>query len=150
MPSPSSPSLLSALFAAFPLKFVCKSLCGLHCRPQAKGKKKKKILFIYSSVIWGRQACCPGKKHREGFCIQRSVHTAYRGACPWQSQHRDQGHLAEIGMLRVWPLLSPAQGSAIQRAGTGHPVPSPFPKITSSFKSILYLSKQPVLFLFLF
>lgn len=97
--------LPSASFAAFPLKFVCKRLCGLHCRPQAKARgKKKRILFIYSSVIWGRQACRTGEKHREAFCIQRSVHRAYHGACPWQSQHSDQGH---FGRNRNATCLAP-------------------------------------------
>jgi hypothetical protein len=128
-------SPLSAFFAAFPLKFVCKRLCGLHCRPQAKAEKR--ILFIYSSVIWGRQACCTGKRHSEVFCIQHSVHRAYLRACPWQSQHSDQSHLAEARMLRLWPLLSPGQGILVQRAGSGHPVPSTSPKFISSFKNIL-------------
>lgn len=144
VPSSSFPSPLSAFFAAFPLKFVCKRLCGLHCRPQAKAEKR--ILFIYSSVIWGRQACCTGKRHSGVFCIQHSVHRAYRGACPWQSQHSDQGHLAEARMLLVWPLLSPGQGILVQRAGAGHLVPSTSPKFISSFKNILYLSQQQLYF----
>lgn len=37
--------LPSASFAAFPLKFVCKRLCGLHCRPQAKARGKKTDSF---------------------------------------------------------------------------------------------------------
>lgn len=46
--SVSSSSFLglpSAFFAAFPLKFVCKRLCGLHCRPQAKARGEKTDSF---------------------------------------------------------------------------------------------------------
>lgn len=132
--SSSFPSLPSAFFAAFPLKFVCKRLCGLHGRPQAKAEKR--ILFIYSSVIWGRQACCTGKRHSEVFCFQHSVRRAYRGACPWQSQPSDQGHLAEARMLLVWSLLSPGRGILVQRTGAGLPVPSTPPEFISSFQNI--------------
>lgn len=94
-PLPLLPFHLSLSVSAF-----VASTAGL--RPRQGGKKR--ILFIYSSVIWGRQACRTGEKHREAFCIQRSVHRAYRGACPWQSQHSDQGH---FGRNRNATCLAP-------------------------------------------
>lgn len=55
------------------------------------GPRQKRILFIYSSVIWARQACSTGLRHRKVLCIQRSApHSLQWGPGPQQGCSRDR------------------------------------------------------------
>lgn len=141
-PLPLLPFHLSLSVSAF-----VASTAGL--RPRQGGKKTDSFHLFKCDL---GQTSLPHRREAQRSILYSSVQSTgpIVGPALGKASTVTRAILAETGMLLVWPLLSPGQGSTVHRAGTGQPVPSTSPKIASSFKNILNLSKQQLLFLFLF
>lgn len=91
--------------------------------------RQKRILFIYSSVIWARQACSTGRGIEKYSVFSFQLHRLYSGGRPLAGPEQRPGPSGR-SWNAVWPL---------PLTWTGHPVPATAPKRTSNSTKRLLL-----------